>query len=65
MSESVAVTVDQLAKQQELFGHPRGLMTLFFTEMWKRFSYYGASSPCPRSTFLPRPSARRAATSAR
>jgi proton-dependent oligopeptide transporter, POT family len=24
-----------------LFGHPKGLMTLFFTEMWERFSYYG------------------------
>ena len=24
-----------------LFGHPRGLTTLFFTEMWERFSYYG------------------------
>src|ERR1043166_6770605 len=23
------------------FGHPAGLMTLFFTEMWERFSYYG------------------------
>ena len=23
------------------FGHPRALMTLFFTEMWERFSYYG------------------------
>lgn len=22
-------------------GHPKGLMTLFFTEMWERFSYYG------------------------
>jgi POT family proton-dependent oligopeptide transporter len=22
-------------------GHPRGLPTLFFTEMWERFSYYG------------------------
>src|SRR5499427_6410321 len=21
--------------------HPRGLSTLFFTEMWERFSYYG------------------------
>src|SRR5687768_8107059 len=21
--------------------HPRGLQTLFFTEMWERFSYYG------------------------
>lgn len=23
------------------FGHPRGLATLFFTEMWERFGYYG------------------------
>lgn len=22
-------------------GHPRGIYTLFFTEMWERFSYYG------------------------
>ena len=21
--------------------HPKGLMVLFFTEMWERFSYYG------------------------
>ncbi|MCI0749621.1 MAG: peptide MFS transporter, partial [Nevskiales bacterium] len=25
-------------------GHPRGLATLFFTEMWERFSYYGMRS---------------------
>ena len=25
----------------EFLGHPRGLSTLFFTEMWERFSYYG------------------------
>src|SRR5947209_3934909 len=24
-----------------IWGHPRGLTTLFFTEMWERFSYYG------------------------
>ena len=24
-----------------VFGHPRGLITLFFTEMWERLSYYG------------------------
>lgn len=24
-----------------IFGHPRGLFVLFFTEMWERFSYYG------------------------
>lgn len=23
------------------FGHPKGLSTLFFTEFWERFSYYG------------------------
>ena len=27
--------------QTGFFGHPRGLATLFFTEMWERFSYYG------------------------
>lgn len=25
----------------EIWGHPRGLALLFFTEMWERFSYYG------------------------
>jgi proton-dependent oligopeptide transporter, POT family len=25
----------------EIFGHPRALATLFMTEMWERFSYYG------------------------
>ena len=25
----------------ELFGHPAGLYTLFFAEMWERFSFYG------------------------
>ena len=27
--------------ERQFFGHPRGLATLFFTEMWERFSYYG------------------------
>jgi POT family proton-dependent oligopeptide transporter len=27
--------------QRGFFGHPWGLSTLFFTEMWERFSYYG------------------------
>ena len=26
---------------RSFFGQPRGLRTLFFTEMWERFSYYG------------------------
>jgi len=29
------------AVDTRFFGHPRGLATLFFTEMWERFSYYG------------------------
>jgi len=32
-------TADQ--GQAQIFGHPRGLATLFFTEMWERLSYYG------------------------
>ena len=27
--------------QKTILGHPSGLFTLFFTEMWERFSYYG------------------------
>ena len=36
MSEPLAAPLDR-----GFFGHPRGLSTLFFTEMWERFSYYG------------------------
>ena len=34
------------ASQQQgtIFGHPGGLFTLFFAEMWERFSYYGMRS---------------------
>jgi proton-dependent oligopeptide transporter, POT family len=28
-------------KEALFFGHPRGLMILFLTEMWERFSFYG------------------------
>ena len=28
-------------RDRAFFGHPIGLSTLFFTEMWERFSYYG------------------------
>ncbi|MFI5321427.1 MAG: peptide MFS transporter [Myxococcota bacterium] len=34
---SAAVSHDDRA----WFGHPRGLATLYFTELWERFSYYG------------------------
>ena len=27
--------------QNEILGHPRGLVILFFAEMWERFSFYG------------------------
>ena len=27
--------------EETIFGHPKGLVVLFFTEMWERFSYYG------------------------
>ena len=30
-----------MVSDQSFFGHPKGLSTLFFTEMWERFSYYG------------------------
>ncbi|GHB83423.1 MFS transporter [Streptomyces cirratus] len=29
------------ASEKTFFGHPRGLATLFMTEMWERFSFYG------------------------
>ncbi len=29
------------AENKQVFGQPRGLYTLFFTEMWERFAYYG------------------------
>lgn len=28
-------------EEKTILGHPRGLVILFFTEMWERFSYYG------------------------
>ena len=34
------MSVVSVAKD-EFWGHPRGLIVLFFTEMWERFSYYG------------------------
>jgi POT family proton-dependent oligopeptide transporter len=33
--------MDLQKNDQKFLGHPRGLATLFFTEMWERFSYYG------------------------
>ena len=35
------MTAENSSQQGTLFGHPAGLYTLFFAEMWERFSYYG------------------------
>ncbi|HEY7906462.1 MAG TPA: peptide MFS transporter, partial [Wenzhouxiangella sp.] len=32
---------DHIPNSTEFFGHPSGLHTLFFLELWERFSYYG------------------------
>jgi POT family proton-dependent oligopeptide transporter len=36
--------MSQRGQEETLFGHPVGLFTLFFAEMWERFSYYGMRS---------------------
>jgi POT family proton-dependent oligopeptide transporter len=43
MSEQSGMSagVESAARDTSFFGHPRGLATLFFTELWERFSYYG------------------------
>jgi proton-dependent oligopeptide transporter, POT family len=33
--------IERFTEDKGFFGHPRGLSTVFFTEMWERFSYYG------------------------
>jgi POT family proton-dependent oligopeptide transporter len=39
-----ATAADVVDEEPTAFGHPRGLATLFFTEMWERFTYYGIQS---------------------
>lgn len=41
MSQTLESTVRGLPGEREVFGQPLGLYTLFFTEMWERFTYYG------------------------
>jgi len=38
MSDTIA---SKTTEEKTILGHPRGLIILFFTEMWERFSYYG------------------------
>ncbi|MBI4874648.1 MAG: peptide MFS transporter [Acidobacteria bacterium] len=40
MAERMNPTTPDL-HDRRFFGHPRGLATLFMTELWERFSYYG------------------------
>lgn len=41
MSVSNRQKIVDSVPQTGFFGHPKGLFTLFFTEFWERFSYYG------------------------
>ena len=41
MSQAVESASQALPAERQVFGQPRGLFTLFFTEMWERFTYYG------------------------
>jgi hypothetical protein len=34
-----------------LGGHPKALTTLFFTELWERFSYYGMRARATSQAF--------------
>ncbi|HYL01929.1 MAG TPA: peptide MFS transporter [Steroidobacteraceae bacterium] len=44
MTRTAAATLAAAPRSPTLFGQPRGLATLFFTEMWERFTYYGIQS---------------------
>ncbi len=37
----MTTSLDAARADTSFYGHPRGLATLFFTEMWERYSYYG------------------------
>ncbi|NOU74524.1 MFS transporter [Paenibacillus sp. LMG 31458] len=41
MSDANKQKIVESVPQQGFLGHPKGLFTLFFTEFWERFSYYG------------------------
>ncbi|MFJ9646588.1 peptide MFS transporter [Streptomyces sp. NPDC004244] len=41
MASSLTTGTADPSAEKTFFGHPRGLATLFMTEMWERFSYYG------------------------
>jgi len=41
MTDATAGAPSAASDEKTFMGHPRGLVTLFFTEMWERFSFYG------------------------
>src|SRR5210317_1431083 len=41
MSDSVTTTAEDYSRDDELWGHPKGLYVCFTTELWERFSFYG------------------------
>jgi proton-dependent oligopeptide transporter, POT family len=41
MNQAAETSSNIPGEQRTILGHPRGLVILFFTEMWERFSYYG------------------------
>jgi POT family proton-dependent oligopeptide transporter len=41
LATAVRPSTPPQVRDTRFFGHPKGLQTLFFTEMWERFSYYG------------------------
>jgi proton-dependent oligopeptide transporter, POT family len=41
MADATTTNASLAQYDTRFFGHPRGLATLFFTEMWERYSYYG------------------------
>jgi POT family proton-dependent oligopeptide transporter len=40
----MATSATDACRERRFLGHPRGLATLFLTEMWERFSFYGMRS---------------------
>ncbi len=41
MSERITPAGENYSRDDELFGHPKGLYVCFTTELWERFSFYG------------------------
>ncbi|MFB7055366.1 peptide MFS transporter [Streptomyces vinaceus] len=57
MASNATAPVVGSASRKMIFGQPRGLPTLFFTEMWERFSFYGMRALLPLYLIAGGPSA--------